>query len=76
MSTHVNRMGVCGCSCPMRSMSADTTVPTMSEPARVFYEYLGRTFRGSSHGLVNADALGPGTTGRGGAGAEPHPRPE
>ena len=48
----------------------------MSEPARVFYEYLGRTFRGSSHGLVNADALGPGTMGRGDAGAEPPPRPE
>ena len=32
---------------------------TMSEPARVFYEYLGRTFRGSSHGLLNADALAP-----------------
>ena len=34
----------------------------MSEPARVFYEYLGRTFRGSSHGLVDADALGPAPT--------------
>ena len=33
---------------------------TMSEPTRVFFEYLGRTFRGSSHGFVNADVLAPG----------------
>ena len=32
---------------------------TLSEPARVFCEYLERTFRSSSHGLVTADALGP-----------------
>ncbi len=32
---------------------------TLSEPARVFYEYLERTFRSSSHGLVTTDALGP-----------------
>ena len=30
-----------------------------SEPTRIFYEYLERTFRSSSHGLVTADALGP-----------------
>ena len=32
---------------------------TMSEPTRVFYEYLGRSFRSSSHGFVGADSLPP-----------------
>lgn len=33
---------------------------TMSPPTRIFYDYLRRTFRGSSHGFVNTDVLAPG----------------
>lgn len=40
---------------------------TMSSPTRVFYEYLGRTFKSSSHGFVNADILAAGPLGQGGA---------
>ena len=38
---------------------------TMSEPARAFHDYLGRTFRGSSHGFVNADVVSPGAIDQG-----------
>ena len=39
---------------------------TMSETTRVFYEYLGRTFRGSSHGFVSTDFLAPAPAARNG----------